>query len=42
MNISNETFRSVQGDGDTSRILKVKIEDRLKARPSSWKDIEAS
>ena len=32
-NISNKTFRSVQRDGDKSRILKSEIENRHKARP---------
>ena len=31
-NISNKTFRSVQRDGDKSRILKSEIENRHKAR----------
>lgn len=41
INISNENFRSVQRDGDKSRILKIKTENRPKARPTSGKDIEA-
>lgn len=37
-NIFNKIFRSVQRDGDKSRILKSEIENRHKARPRCTTD----